>query len=241
MSTLLLWLEAPLQSWGVDSRFGRRDTLPFPSRSGILGLMCAASGKGGEQETWLSTMTDFQQTIVAYARKNSAGIGQRWPLLSDFHMVGSGYETDDPWQNMLVPKKNDGGAPTGGGTKITHRLYLQDMAFACALDVPTDEANFLAESLCAPVWDISLGRKCCVPSDMIYRGTFADAGEALSKAQTIASGKDRVALFHVLEGAHSDNGDIMTLNDVPIRFGLHKKYKDRQVTVQFPPSEQEKN
>ena len=37
MTALLLWLEAPLQSWGVDSRFGRRDTLPFPSRSGVLG------------------------------------------------------------------------------------------------------------------------------------------------------------------------------------------------------------
>lgn len=37
MTALLLWLEAPLQSWGGDSRFGRRDTLPFPSRSGVLG------------------------------------------------------------------------------------------------------------------------------------------------------------------------------------------------------------
>ncbi len=39
MSTLLLWLEAPLQSWGADSRFGRRATLPFPTRSGVLGLV----------------------------------------------------------------------------------------------------------------------------------------------------------------------------------------------------------
>ena len=50
MTALLLWLEAPLQSWGVDSRFGRRDTLPFPSRSGVLGLVCCATGRNGEQE-----------------------------------------------------------------------------------------------------------------------------------------------------------------------------------------------
>ena len=40
MRNLLLWLEAPLQSWGAGSRYGRRDTLPFPTRSGILGLLC---------------------------------------------------------------------------------------------------------------------------------------------------------------------------------------------------------
>ena len=56
MRTLLLWLEAPLQSWGADSRYGRRDTLPFPTRSGILGLLCCAMGRGGEQREWLAAM-----------------------------------------------------------------------------------------------------------------------------------------------------------------------------------------
>jgi len=43
MSTryLLLWLQAPLQSWGYDSKFGRRDTLNFPTKSGVLGLLDA--------------------------------------------------------------------------------------------------------------------------------------------------------------------------------------------------------
>ena len=72
MTALLLWLEAPLQSWGVDSRFGRRDTLPFPSRSGVLGLVCCATGRNGEQEAWLAEMKAYTQTVVA-ARKRQAG------------------------------------------------------------------------------------------------------------------------------------------------------------------------
>ena len=48
-SYILLWLEAPLQSWGFDSKFGRRDTLTFPTKSGVLGLVCSALGAGGEQ------------------------------------------------------------------------------------------------------------------------------------------------------------------------------------------------
>lgn len=44
MSTLLLRLEGPLQSWGTESRFSRRSTDSIPSRSGVFGLLAAAKG-----------------------------------------------------------------------------------------------------------------------------------------------------------------------------------------------------
>ncbi|WP_436501677.1 type I-E CRISPR-associated protein Cas5/CasD [Actinokineospora sp. HUAS TT18] len=44
MSTLLLRLAAPLQSWGTSSRFTRRTTERAPSKSGILGLLACAKG-----------------------------------------------------------------------------------------------------------------------------------------------------------------------------------------------------
>ncbi|GAA1330231.1 type I-E CRISPR-associated protein Cas5/CasD [Saccharothrix algeriensis] len=45
MTTLLLRLSAPLQSWGTSSRFTRRNTDRAPSRSGVLGLLAAAQGR----------------------------------------------------------------------------------------------------------------------------------------------------------------------------------------------------
>ncbi|CRK59254.1 CRISPR-associated protein, Cas5e family [Alloactinosynnema sp. L-07] len=45
MSTLLLRLAAPLQSWGTSSRFTRRTTDLAPSKSGIIGLLAAAQGR----------------------------------------------------------------------------------------------------------------------------------------------------------------------------------------------------
>ncbi|WHT23391.1 type I-E CRISPR-associated protein Cas5/CasD [Crossiella sp. CA-258035] len=45
MSCLLLRLAAPLQSWGTSSRFTRRNTDRAPSRSGVLGLLAAATGR----------------------------------------------------------------------------------------------------------------------------------------------------------------------------------------------------
>lgn len=44
MSVLLLRLAGPMQSWGVDSRFSRRETLRYPTKSGVLGLLAAAKG-----------------------------------------------------------------------------------------------------------------------------------------------------------------------------------------------------
>ncbi|GAA3884813.1 type I-E CRISPR-associated protein Cas5/CasD [Streptomyces sedi] len=41
---LLVRLAGPLQSWGVASRFARRDTLNRPTKSGVVGLCAAALG-----------------------------------------------------------------------------------------------------------------------------------------------------------------------------------------------------
>ena len=38
MSTLLLRVAAPLQSWGIDSKFDIRRTGREPSKSGVIGL-----------------------------------------------------------------------------------------------------------------------------------------------------------------------------------------------------------
>src|SRR5579864_5026868 len=45
MTTLLLRLAGPMQSWGTQSRFTVRDTGREPSKSGVIGLVCAALGR----------------------------------------------------------------------------------------------------------------------------------------------------------------------------------------------------
>lgn len=45
MSVLLLRLAGPLQAWGDASRFTRRDTGRYPTKSGVLGLLAAAEGR----------------------------------------------------------------------------------------------------------------------------------------------------------------------------------------------------
>lgn len=232
---LLLWLEAPLQSWGHDSKFGRRDSLDFPTKSGVLGLLCCALGRGGKQVDWLSRWAFRDMIVQAYVPQDKKGQPvPRLPMLRDFHMVGSGYEQADPWQSLLIPKKSDGGKAVGGGTKMTYRYYLQDMAFAVALQGPVEELAELQAALQNPVWDLYLGRKNCVPTELVGQGVHDSLDVALSQAEKLASSDERqikrTLAFRVLQGEH-DGSEVLTLNDVPLQFGPHKLYRDRRVTV----------
>lgn len=227
MKWLLMWLEGPLQSWGHDSRFSRRESLAFPTRSGILGLLCAASGRTGAQDEWLASMESYPQHVISYRRDTRES---RALQLRDFQMVGSGYDNSDKWQTLLVPKKIDGTKSVGGGTKITHRAYLQDAAFACILQIPEQQVTQLAQALQEPIWDLSLGRKCCVPNDFIFRGLYETMQEAEDQAAAIAASKSKIENFRVLEGEHPDADDCFILNDVPLAFGLSKRYKERLVS-----------
>lgn len=227
---MLLWLEAPLQSWGHDSKFGRRDSLDFPTKSGVYGLLCCALGTGGKQVDLLArwAVRDMQVQAFVLTDKKGKPLPQQ-PLMRDFQMVGSGYDNSDPWKSLLIPKTAEGKKAVGGGTKMTYRYYLQDMAFAVALQGPIEELSELEEALQNPVWDLYLGRKNCVPSEFIAQGIHVDAEQAFGKAGQLAISKGRLAVFKVLQGEH--NGEVLTLNDVPLQFGKYKLYRDRRVTV----------
>lgn len=230
---LLLWLEAPLQSWGFDSKFGRRDSLKFPTRSGVLGLLCAALGYSGEQKEFLAQMSSKQQLVVSYLRNDEKKqVITPEPLLMDFQMVGSGYDDSDPWQSLLIPKTSEGKKAVGGGSKMTYRYYLQDARFAVVLECSQAESTLFSEALQNPMYDLFLGRKNCVPTEFIYQGVFDSENAALEQATEIANQKGCKEYFRVVEGDHLD-GDSMTLNDIPLQFGEVKKYRDRRVSIVY--------
>lgn len=218
---LTLWLEAPLQSWGFDSRFDARRTLDFPTKSGIYGLLLAASGEFGAQESLLAKLAECRLTVYTFQDSGSS--------LTDFHMVGNGYDSKDPWQKMMTPKKSDGSTPVGGGAKLTYRDYLQDRKFAAILEMSDGLADKYAQALQNPVYDLYLGRKCCVPTDLIYRGCFFTENDAVSCLQKLAEQKDCHPKSQIKEIESPNDPEAIILPDVPVRFGIHKSYRERIV------------
>lgn len=74
MSTLLLRLAGPLQSWGSDSRFEVRRTGREPTKSGVIGLLAAALGR---------SRSDSLQDLCGL--RFGVRVDQEGRLLRDFH------------------------------------------------------------------------------------------------------------------------------------------------------------
>lgn len=225
MQYLVLYLQGPLQSWGADSRFDLRETLPYPSKSGIYGMLLAASGDSGPQTEILARMADFRISVFTFKiDKNDPDPG----ILRDFHMVGNGFKESDKWQSLMIPRKSDGGKAVGGGAKLTYRHYLQDKTFAVILEFPDDLAEKFAAALNNPVYDLYLGRKCCAPTALIFQGKFSSENEAIQKIKALAERDQLVPVSRIRE-TDSKQSDAVLLNDVPVAFGTHKIYRDRWI------------
>lgn len=83
MSTLLLRLAAPLQSWGDSSRFGRRETRSEPTKSGVLGLLAAAQGR--RRKDPLEELLELRFGVR---------VDQPGQLVRDFHTIRPPHEKD---------------------------------------------------------------------------------------------------------------------------------------------------
>lgn len=145
MSTLLLRLAAPLQSWGTESKFDTRQTRREPSRSGVIGLLACALGIRREDTAALVEL-----------RKLSFGVRveQEGQLLMDYQTVKS-YKQKMDFLADADPED----------AYQTYRYYLADAVFLAAVS-SEDEALIqrLLAALRRPAFPLYLGRRSCPPT-----------------------------------------------------------------------------
>ena len=181
MKTLLLRLAGPMQSWGTESRFGFRETNLEPSKSGIIGLLCAALGKRKFDEKGKPVDEDEETNkCPSLKRLASLRMGVRVDcpgvMLMDYHTIGGAHRLEE-----IADKKsptyycviNSKGEFSGKDTSLSHRSYLADAVFLVGLEARTDEdANhwlpLIQRKLQRPRWQTFLGRKAFVPSEPIW-------------------------------------------------------------------------
>lgn len=131
--TLLLRLEGPMQSWGYRSRFDYRDTALEPTRSGVIGLICAALGIARGEDI---------------LRFNSIRMGV---------CVDKEGRPERDYHTALDVIKADG---KGTDTVVSYRDYLADASFTVGLQ--SEDLQLLqdiADALQRPQWPLFLGRK----------------------------------------------------------------------------------
>jgi len=160
LKTLLLRLEGPMQSWGHTSRFSERDTGMEPTKSGVLGLICAALGKPRDEQPehigLYPSLSDLA-TLRMGVRIDSPG-----KMGVDFQTAGGGKLGKRPYGVA----KADGSSPE---TVMSWRYFLQDAVFLVGFESSNVELlSNMQSALKWPVWPIYLGRKSYVPSGQPY-------------------------------------------------------------------------
>lgn len=222
---LALRLEGPLQSWGFESQYNRRNTGLLPTKNAILGMCCAALGipRGSDEENvLLEQCVELRLLTVAIPRSLKYGekpVELSVRRITDYHTV----------QNTKT---------ASGSTKDTHltyRQYLCDASFACVLSGNAKLISRLAKDekglgLENPVWGIWLGRKACIPTAPILAGIFPDEAGALREL----SGTQPLAAFtHQREVERFEDGSD-SLPDQPLCFAAPdgiRKFALRRVAL----------
>lgn len=164
MTGFLLHFAGPLQSWGINSAWHHRDTHTYPTRSGITGILAAATGipRGDD-------LTPFD--ALTYTIR----IDRPGRLITDFHTVGGGRAPENT--PVLASGKR---RPRGKGTIITERRYLTDAAFTVAVTTPDPQSlEKLTANLARPTYTPYLGRRSCPPPAHLYLGTYPEPDHAL--------------------------------------------------------------
>ena len=140
MSTLLLRLAAPLQSWGIDSTFDIRRTGREPSKSGVIGLICAALGIKRDDDEMVSQLA----TLRFGVRVDKEG-----HFVRDFHMVRSKKE-----ESYVTNRYYLADAEFLVGFESVDEELLKKIEYA----------------LLNPVFPLYLGRRSCPPTGRLCLG-----------------------------------------------------------------------
>ncbi|WP_369185397.1 type I-E CRISPR-associated protein Cas5/CasD [Streptomyces sp. Y1] len=216
MTGLLLRLAAPLQSWGERSAFPtERDSAPFPTRSGLIGMFAAAAGlpRGADLARY--------QALEFTVRIDRPGVP-----LTDFHTAGGG-----------LPK--DRTAATSGGDHkgdavVTRRHYLADAVFTVAVAGPGPVTAGIATALQRPHWAPYLGRRSCIPDEpLLLRARVADPVRELVERVPLSPNprlgkrdRETIPVDFIWEnhpGQLPDSAVPLSLYDTPESFDQHRR------------------
>jgi CRISPR system Cascade subunit CasD len=163
--------------------------MQFPTRSGVLGIICASLGlpRGSQEEReFLASVSVLKMQTYSY--------GKMTGVMNDYHTIGRA--------RCAIGVRAD--------AIITNRDYLTDAKFAIVLSGDAQLLDRIANALGNPVWSVGLGRKSCIPSAPIFTGMPCDSEE-----QSLAWCKN--ARLIVEEVPLTSPGDHVIM-DVPVSF-----------------------
>lgn len=208
MSTLLLRLAAPMQSWGADAKFDRRGTERFPTKSGVIGLIAAAMGRRRNNSI------DDLRGLNFGVRIDKEGV-----LLRDYHTAKSekaAYVTQRYYLSdavFLAGLEGDDGLLS----EIEHALHFPVFPL------------FLGRRSCPPEGRVVLGIRIGKSLIEALQGEPWQVN-SWSKEREVSQVRLRIITDVPKEAEHA-----YFLHDMPISFNqIHRKFGFRRVYEYIP-------
>lgn len=201
MATLLLRLAAPLQAWGADSKFETRRTLPYPTKSGVIGMLAAALGISREDDEALKRLSELKFGVRVdkegeLLRDYHTAVGEKPYITNRYYLSDAifvaGFESED---NELLSKLE---------------YALKNPVFPL----------FLGRRSCPPTMPLVLG----IQEKDILSALKEEPWQLEASRQRASLGKLRIITDGTAEEAFS------VLQDVPVSFSKkHRKFTWRNV------------
>ncbi len=187
MTTLLMRMRAPMMSWGDHSRFTIRDTRREPTKSAVIGLLCAALGR-----------PRWEPVHDLAALKMGVRVDREGVMLCDYHTI-------------MDSIKSSG---SKGDTVLSDRYYMADADYLVGLEGDRSLLETLDTALESPCWQLYFGRKSFVPSCPIRIGIIdSELVIALQQQPNLVKmPKHPIELRYVLEVENS----LDTRRDMPL-------------------------
>ncbi len=214
MNALLLRLAGPMQSWGTQSRFTIRDTGFEPSKSGVIGLICAALGRPR-----LASIEDLAELRMGVR------VDHEGNMASDYHTT----------LNVI---KASGAKPPLGEAVVSTRYYLAHADFLVGLE--GDNLHLLEEidaALANPRWSLYLGRKAFPLAEPVHLRDGLRQNQELRQALLACPRCQRTddnkitRLRLVLEDSAGEAVRI----DQPVSSFAERRFAPRHVRTEFVP------
>ena len=138
MSTLLLRLAGPMQSWGTDSKFDVRRTGREPSKSGVIGLVAAALGIARQDREALQTLNGLRFGVR---------VDREGAMLRDYHIARTAKDVAYVTHRYYL-----------SDAEFVAGLESDDRALLARI----------AQALQAPAFPLYLGRRSCPPVGRVF-------------------------------------------------------------------------
>lgn len=211
MTATLAWrMCAPMQHWGrPGNRHQERPASPWPTHSGITGVIACALGYERDDERQLA-ISDRRQAI----RIDHAGV------------IDTDYQT-------IADTINTSGSRRAGGQAISQRGVLHDACFMVFVSwADAETAHEVYTALRDPVWALRMGRIGApfTPESLptLIDGDFDE--DTIRSWQPCAHHVPRGATWEVVTEAQGWNPGTVVLDDIRL-IGVPRQYEPRAVTI----------